>query len=267
MRVNRRTGRRFSAIWAYAVSRGTLNVSMAVQPEAAQQPRVPLSRERVLRAAVELADSRGIEALTMRNLGRELGVEAMSLYNHVANKEDLLNGVVEVVVGEVRAAVDGLEPPGGWKAVMRARILAARDVLLRHPWAPGVMETRTDIPPGLFPHWNSMLGLMLEAGFSIDLAHHAMHALGTRMLGFTRELFVTGDDGQEIDPELTKFQIRQMAVHHPHLAELMRVVSHDAESTLGSACDDQFEFEFGLDLILDGLERLRAAGWREPNGS
>jgi AcrR family transcriptional regulator len=240
---------------------------MAAQPDAAEQPRTPLSRERVLRAAVELADSRGIEALTMRSLGREVGVEAMSLYNHIANKEDLLNGLVEVVVGEVIDAVDGLEPPGGWKAVMRARILAARDVLLRHPWAPGVLESRTDIPPSLLPYYDSLLGLMREAGFSMDLAHHAMHALGTRMLGFTRELFVTGDDDQESDPEWTEIQIRQMAVHHPNLADLMRVVSHDAESTLGSACDDQFEFEFGLDLVLEGLERLRAAGWREPTAS
>jgi AcrR family transcriptional regulator len=214
----------------------------------------------VLRAAVELADERGIDALTMRNLGHELGVEAMSLYNHVANKEDLLDGLVEVVVDEVRAATETIEPPATpaeWKDVLRRRILEARKVLLRHPWAPDVFESRTDIPSTLLPYYDSVLGLMLEAGFSIDLAHHALHALGTRTLGFTRELFVTGGDDHEVAPEVMEMEIRQMAVSFPNLAHLMRAISHDPESTLGSPCDDQFEFEFGLDLILEGLERQR----------
>src|SRR5918995_3465057 len=153
----------------------------AASQESAKTPRLPLTRERVLRAAVELADTRGIESLTMRNLGQELGVEAMSLYNHVANKEAILDGLVEVVVGEVIAAVDEIEPrsdAAGWKDVMRARILAARAVLLRHRWAPDVLESRTDIPPSLVPYYDSVLKLMREAGFSLDLAHHAMHALG-----------------------------------------------------------------------------------------
>jgi AcrR family transcriptional regulator len=240
---------------------------MAAQPDAAEKPRLPLTRERVLRAAVELADARGIESLTMRNLGHELGVEAMSLYNHVANKEDILNGLVEVVVGEIIAAVDEVEPPSsaaGWQDVMRARILAAREVLLRHRWAPDVLESRSDIPPSLLPYFDSQLRLMREAGFSVDLAHHAMHALGSRMLGFTRELFVTGD---ELEPEVMALMLQQMAGRYPHLAELMRAVTHDAGSTLGSGCDDQFEFEFGLDVILDGLERLRAGAWQLHNGS
>jgi AcrR family transcriptional regulator len=241
---------------------------MAAQPDAAERPRLPLTRERVLRAAVELADERGIESLTMRNLGHELGVEAMSLYNHVANKEDVLNGLVEVVVGEVLAAVDEIEPPASaaeWKDVLRRRILAAREILLRHRWAPGVLESRDDIPPSLVPYYDSLLGLMREAGFSLDLAHHAMHALGTRSLGFTRELFVTDD--KDVDPEVAAVMLQQMAGRFPYLTELMRVVSHDADSTLGSGCDDQFEFEFGLDLILDGLERLREAAWRLPDGA
>jgi len=241
---------------------------MAVQPNAAREPRLPLTRERVLRAAVELADTRGIDSLTMRNLGQELGVEAMSLYNHVANKQAVLDGIVEVVVGEVIAAVDEIEPltdAAGWKDVMRARILAAREVLLRHRWAPDVLESRTDLPPSLVPYYDSVLGLMREAGFSLDLAHHAMHALGTRTLGFTRELFVTQD--KDVDPEVAAVMLQQMAGRFPHLTELMRVVSHDTGSTLGSGCDDQFEFEFGLDLLLDGLERLRAAAWSLPDGS
>jgi len=241
---------------------------MAVQPNAAREPRAPLTRERVLRAAVEIADARGIDALTMRNLGHELGVEAMSLYNHVANKQDVLDGLVEVVVGELLAAVEEIEPlPGaaGWKDVMRGRILAAREVLLRHRWAPDLLESRADLPPTLVPYYDALLGLMREAGFSLDLAHHAMHALGSRTLGFTRELFVTED--KDVDPEVAAVMLQQMAGRYPYLTELMRVVSHDPRSTLGSGCDDQFEFEFGLDLILDGLERLRDKAWRLPDRS
>jgi AcrR family transcriptional regulator len=241
---------------------------MAAQPDVTDKPRRPLTRERVLRAAVELADARGIDALTMRNLAKELGVEAMSLYNHVAGKEAILDGVVEVVLDEVVAAVGEIGPPASpaeWKQAMRRRILAAREVLLRHRWAPGVLESRTNAPPTMTQHTDSLLGLMREAGFSIDLAHHAVHALGTRALGFTRELFV-GDD-QDVEPELTPVMLQQMSSRYPYVTELMRVVSHDAASSLGSGCDDQFEFEFGLDLILDGLDRLREAESSLPAGS
>jgi AcrR family transcriptional regulator len=222
----------------------------------------------VLHAAVELADERGIEALTMRNLGQGLGVEAMSLYNHVANKEDILNGIVEVVVGEVLEAVDAIEPPAtpaDWKTVVRARILTARDVLLRHRWAPGVLESRTEMPPSLLGYYETLLALMRGAGFSLDLAHHAMHALGSRSLGFSQELFMNDDDDADDDMAAVMFQ--QMAARYPNLTDLMRIVAHDSDSTLGSGCDDQFEFEFGLDLILDGLERLRDAAWQLPQAS
>jgi AcrR family transcriptional regulator len=234
----------------------------AARSDAAQKPRVPLTRERVLRAAVELADERGIESVTMRSLGHELGVEAMSLYNHVSNKSDVLDGVVEVVAAEVLAAVEEIEPPspGEWKPAMRRRILAAREVLLRHRWAPAVLETRTTAPHAVLRHYDALLGLMLDAGFSLDLAHHALHALGSRTLGFSQELFVAGDD--DVSPEVATAMLQQMAGLYPHLGALVRAVYHDTGSTLGSGCDDQFEFEFGLDLILDGLERLRAAGWQ-----
>jgi AcrR family transcriptional regulator len=232
---------------------------------AAEKQRLPLNRERVLRAAVVLADERGLEALTMRTLGQELGVEAMSLYNHVKNKDDLLDGVIEVVAAELLEAVQQVPPPptpADWKQAMRRRILAARDVLLRHRWAPAVLETRVNAPPSVMAHYDAILGLMLGAGFSIDLAHHAMHALGSRTLGFTRELFVTED--KDVDPEVAALMLQQMAGRYPYLTELMRVVSHDPTSTLGGGCDDQFEFEFGLDVILDGLDRLREANWQSP---
>jgi AcrR family transcriptional regulator len=228
---------------------------MSAEPQAAK--RAPLTRERVLRAAVELADEHGIEALTMRGLGQAVGVEAMSLYNHVANKEAILDGVVEVVVGEVLEAVEGLDPPSDpadWKPAARRRILAAREVFLRHRWAPGVLESRKEMPPGALRYYDGLLGLMLGGGFSADLAHHAMHALGSRALGFSQELF----EDEDVPAETVSLMAQQMAAEYPNLAEMLKTVTHDADTTLGW-CDDQFEFEFGLDLILDGLERLRAA--------
>ena len=227
------------------------------QPDLAEKPRLPLSRERVLRAALELADEHGIDALTMRSLGRELGVEAMSLYNHVANKEAVLDGLVEVVMGEVLEAVDDvrLSSPAEWKPVTRRRILAAREVMLRHRWAPKVLESRTEIPAVLMRYLDGLLGLMLQGEFSADLAHHAMHAFGSRGLGFTQELF---EEDTEMPAETVGMMAEQMAGEYPNLGEMLKVVTHDADTTLGW-CDDQFEFEFGLDLILDGLERLRDA--------
>ena len=213
---------------------------------------------------MELADERGIEALTMRNLGQALGVEAMSLYNHVANKEDILDGVVEVVLGEVGAAAEEIEP-GEWQATLRRRILAAREVLLRHRWAPAVIESRTNMPPTGIRYVDSLLGVMREGGFSVDLAHHAVHALGSRAFGFSQDLFVTADD--DVPPDVMAMMARQIATEHPYVAELMQVVYHDPDSALGSGCDDQFEFEFGLDLLLDGLERLRAAEWQLPKSA
>jgi AcrR family transcriptional regulator len=236
--------------------------------ETAQKQRLPLTRERVLRAGVGLADERGLEALTMRTLGQELGVEAMSLYNHVRNKDDLLDGVVEVVAAELLEAVQEVPPPptpAEWKQAMRARILAARDVLLRHRWAPAVLETRVNAPPSVMQHYDEILGLMLGAGFSIDLAHHAMHALGSRALGFTQELFVSGDD--EVPPEMTALMLQQMAMQYPNLGRLVQAVFHDTGSVLGSGCDDQFEFEFALDLLLDGLDRMREAHWSLPHSA
>jgi AcrR family transcriptional regulator len=218
--------------------------------------REPLSRDRVLRAAVELADEGGVEALTMRRLAQELGVEAMSLYNHAANKEDVLDGMVDVVMTEINEAVSGIEAPSGdWKAAMRRRILAAREVLLRHRWAPAVLESRTAIRPTIMRYYDSLVGLFRAGGFSNDLTHHALHALGSRPLGFTQELW--DDSGEMDDAELELF-IHQMAGEFPHLAAMVKEATHDADTTLGW-CDDQFEFEFALDLLLDGLERLRDA--------
>ena len=228
---------------------------MAIQNAPRTESRTPLTRSRVLTTAVALADRDGIESLTMRSLAHELGVEAMSLYHHVANKDDMLEGIIDVVAAEIQDAVSGLEPPAdgsGWKAAVRRQILTARGVLLRHPWAPGVIETRTTMSPHIVRYYDSILGLMRLGGFSYDLAHHAMHALGSRALGFTQELFdPSGDSGGDDEAAA---MLEQMADQTPYLVEMMMEISHDdPESTLGW-CDDQTEFEFGLDLILDGLE-------------
>lgn len=219
--------------------------------------RRPLNRDRVLRAAVELADGEGVGALTMRRLAQSLGVEAMSLYHHVANKDALLDGVVEVVLGEVNDAVGSLDEPTSpddWRTAMRARVLAARAVMLRHRWAPGVLETRTTISPPVIAYFDSTLGIMVRGGFSYDLAHHAMHALGSRALGFTQELFEpeNPDDSEGQAEEM----MQQIADTFPYLAGMLADAVHGTEGQLGW-CDDQFEFEFGLDVILDGLEQRR----------
>jgi AcrR family transcriptional regulator len=233
---------------------------MSTEAQTRTEPRQPLSKERVLRAAIGIADRHGLESLTMRNLARELGVEAMSLYHHVANKEAVLDGVIDVVVDEIEQAlrtIDAPAPADDWKTALRMRILAAREVLHRHPWAPGVMETRTAVSPAVLRYYDGLLGIMRAGGFSYDLAHHALHALGSRALGFTQELFEAGDADDDDEAAAAMFQ--QMADQLPHLVEMMTQISHDdSDSTLGW-CDDQVEFEFALDLILDGLDRLRDA--------
>jgi len=229
----------------------TIGIEMVTEPT----PRVPLTKDRVLRAAIGLADESGIKTVTMRKLAGELDVEAMSLYYYVANKEELLNGMVDAVVGEIEADCGGFTVPtrnGSWKATLRKRILAARAVMLRHPWAPAVLETRTTMSPRMMRYFDTLLGILLQGGFSYDLGHHAMHALGSRALGFNQELFVPDDEGQGEQNDET---LAAMAQHLPHIIGMLEAVAHDdPDSTLGW-CDDQTEFEFGLDLILDGLER------------
>jgi AcrR family transcriptional regulator len=232
----------------------------ANKPEQAgsgSRARVPLSRERVLRAAVEVADEGGIESVTMRRLADELGAEAMSLYYHVSKKEEILDGLVDVIAREINDAVGQLGPASaddGWKAAARQRILTARKVFLRHPWAPGVFENRAGASPEVLRYYDALVGLMRDGGFSYDLVHHAMHALGSRALGFSQELLEPDGDAGDGPPTAMP---EAMAVLFPHLAGMLAEVAHDdPDSTLGW-CDDQFEFEFGLDLILDGLDAMR----------
>ena len=231
---------------------------MASQAQPGSGTRIPLSRERVLQAGVKLADEGGIESVTMRRLAEELGAEAMSLYYHVANKEDVLDGIADAVAGEINQAVDRAEVPSGganWKTAMRRRILAARQVLLRHPWAPGLFETRTTTSPAIIWHFDGLVGLMRDGGFSYDLAHHALHALGSRALGFSQELF---DPGGGTGPgDAAAAPPADMASQFPHLAAMLGEIAHDDPASTLGWCDDQTEFEFGLDLILNGLDSLR----------
>jgi AcrR family transcriptional regulator len=224
---------------------------MATKIDEEAQPRIPLSKERILRAAVALADEGGVESISMRKIAEELDVVPMALYRHVANKDEMLNGMLDVVVGEIDPPDTGVD----WKTAMRRRILSARRVLLRHPWASRVIETRGDPTPAVIEYMDQMIGLFRAGGFSIDLTHHAMHAMGSRMLGFSQELF---DDTADVDPAVEADMYRAMADRYPNIAELVEIVMHDDASVVGGrGCDDQFEFEFALDLMLDGLERLR----------
>lgn len=231
---------------------------MATRTDVRAEPRRPLNRDRVLDAAVEFADREGIDALSMRRLGQDLGVEAMSLYNHVANKEDLLNGIVDKLMIEVQARCVDLEPPASpedWKRAVRDRITIARSVMVNHPWAPRVIETRTEMSPSLIGYFDAILGEMRAGGFSYDLAHHAMHALGSRAIGFTQELF---EPETEEDERAGAAMLEQMADVFPNLIGMINEIAHDPEEDSIGWCDDQTEFFFALDLLLDGLERLNA---------
>ena len=209
--------------------------------------RTPLTRERVLRSAVALADEGGVEAVSMRRLGQELGVEAMALYRHVRNKDDLYDGIIERIVGEIERP----DPAGPWKAVLREQVMAARQVMLRHPWARRVFEVRGTGGVAVIDYIESVLAILRGGGFSLDLAHHTLHVLDSRIFGFNQDLF--DDSGRaEPSPDVAEMFGPAMAARFPRVTELAMSVSH--EGVLGR-CDDDVEFAFGLDLILDGLER------------
>jgi AcrR family transcriptional regulator len=214
-----------------------------------------------MRAAVALADRVGIEALSMRKLADELGVVPMALYKHVANREELLDGMVEAIVGEIDPPTAGAD----WKSAVRGRVLSARRALQRHPWARQAMETRTTKTPAVLDYMDSFIGMFRAGGFSIDLTHHVMHAIGGRMWGFTQELF---DDAPRpgtappdpMPPEAQAAMMQQMAARYPNILAVAMASAHE-DSAVGQGCDDQFEFEFALDTLLDGFERLHQQGW------
>ena len=223
---------------------------MATSRTPREAARAPLTRDRVLRRAIELADEDGIESLSMRKLGRELGVEAMSLYNHVANKDDLLDGLADIVVGEIEV------PSGGedWKAAQRRRAISARQMLARHPWAGGLIESRSNPSPSRSRYPEAVIGSLREAGFSVEMAVHAFFTLDSYIYGFAVQ-------AQNL-PSGTPEEIAGMAEgilgglpaqEYPYLREVIE----DYVMKTGYHYED--EFAFGLELILDGLERVRGA--------
>ena len=231
---------------------------MATKIEERSRERAPLTRDRILETAVALADGGGVDSISMRRIAQELGVVPMALYKHVANKDELLDGMIDVVVGEIDPPLLGVD----WKTAMRERILAARRALLRHPWAARVIESRGEPTLTVIGYLDSMMGILLSGGFSVDLMHHALHVMGSRILGFSQDLF---DDAASMPEEEAKAMWTGLAEVYPNIAALAGAyftgqISHDEGSVVGGACDDQFEFEFALDLMLDGLERLRASG-------
>ena len=201
-------------------------------------------------AAVELADRDGIGSISMRRLAQELGVEAMSLYTHVRNKDDLLDGMADAVISQIPLAGGP-----GWKTSLRHMALAARKVMLRHPWAPRVIETRTAPGPAALGYINAVLGTLREGGFTIAQAHQAIHILGSRALGFAQALFDDSGDG-DLDPQTAAQLQSQLGATHPYVVEMALAVTHSG--ALGP-CDDAAEFAFALDFILDGLDRLQGS--------
>jgi AcrR family transcriptional regulator len=210
-----------------------------------------LTRERVLRAAVELADRGGLEGLTMRRLADELGAGAMSLYHYVPNKEELLDGMVDLVIGEI-------EPPatdGDWKTEMRRRAVSMREALLRHPWAVGLIEGRMTPGPANFRFHDAALGCLREAGFSIETTVQALSVQDAYIYGFAlQEKNLPFDNPEESAAvaETHAAQVDDLAKHFPYLAEI--VAGHVA--TVGY--DFGEAFEYGLELILDALDKRRA---------
>ena len=221
---------------------------MASQPKPIAEARAPLSRKRVLEAAIGLADEAGIGSLTMRRLAQELGVEAMTLYYYVSNKDDILNGMVDIVVGEIELPSPGAD----WKAAIRRTAISAYEVLQLHPWAASLMLSSSGISQSRLRYMDGLLGSLRQAGFSAEMTDHGYHALESHIIGFT--LWVVGmnlGSQEELAALATDFLRDLPRDRLPYLAE------HTEQHLKPRNPDDEGEFAFGLDLILDGLERIR----------
>jgi AcrR family transcriptional regulator len=220
---------------------------MPIEPGSNAERRVPLSRERVLRAAVAVADQSGIDSLTMRRLGQELGVEAMSLYNHVSNKDAILDGVVDLVLSDIEV------PPTGthWKTAMRQRAISAHEVLLTHPWAAMLIMSRFNIGPGMTRYLDATLGRLREGGFSITGALDAWNTLDSHLYGFTLQELNLPFEVEQTQQVSADVLGQLPADEYPHVVEVITEIMQSGRKE---------DFEFGLDLILDGLERTLDQG-------
>lgn len=212
--------------------------------------RPPVTRERILDTAFALADEGGLEALSMRRIGRALGVEGMALYNHVTNKEDILDGIVERVL----AAIPLPATTGDWKSEMRERAVAARRLFLRHPWAIGLLEARhAGSSPARLGYYDAVLGCLRRAGFTPSLSMRAFSIIDSFLYGsILQELSLPFDDSGSLE-EVGEDLLRQMADAYPHLTEA-------TVQAMETGWDYSEQFQSGLDLILDGLESHRDAG-------
>ena len=224
---------------------------------AIRSKRKPLTKDRLLAASVAIADAEGVASVTMRRVSAAVGVEAMSLYHHLPGKEALLDGLVDTVSAEIEELVRIVEESGGqmdWQQTLRRRFLTARTVMLRHPWAPGLLSTRTTIPVSVYAIYEALLATMVEGGFSYHLAHRALHSFGSMPLGFVQEVFTpaaAGGDAHKMD----EAELVQMAEMLPHVTAMMASEIHDKDGDSLGWCDSQDEFEFTLDLLLDGFAR------------
>lgn len=223
---------------------------MVMQTTRGGRRRVPLTRGRVLDAAMSLADQGGIDSLTMRRLGQELGVEAMAVYYHFAGKDEVVDGIVDLVHAEIEVRSDSAD----WSSAMRRRAISARDALTRHPWAATLMESRRNPGPASLHHHDAVIGCLRSAGFSVEMAAHAFSLLDSYIYGFAQQQaslpFETGDQAATVAEGI----LRDFPMDaYPHLAEM--AVQH----VMKPGYDYANEFTFGLELILDGLERARAS--------
>jgi AcrR family transcriptional regulator len=212
----------------------------------------PLSRERILRAAMRLADEGGIESLSMRKLATELGVKAMSLYNHVENKDDLLDSLIDMVIGEIEVPDFDVD----WQTAMRRRAISAHEVLLRHPWATMPIVSRVNVGPAMLRYVNATLGCLHEAGFSLEMADWAWNAIDSHIYGFTLQKlnfpFDEKDYSQAAEQGLGLLPVDK----YPYLNRL-------AHQVIEGGYDGVYDFEFGLELILNGLNKFRDRGGSE----
>lgn len=211
--------------------------------------RRPLSRDRVLECAVALADDSGIAALTIRTLAQSMGTKPMSLYYYVANKDEILDGIVDMVFSEIELPVPG----GDWRGEMRRRAHGVRSALRRHPWAVGLLESRSAPGPATLRHHEATLATLREAGFSVQLTAHAYALLDSYIYGFALQEAALPFEGRDTAAEITKPIMERFST-----GEYPRMVEIAVEHVLKPGYDFGDEFEFGLNLVLDGLERLKA---------
>jgi AcrR family transcriptional regulator len=224
---------------------------MPIRTRPRDEPRLPVTRQRVLRAALSLADRDGVGSLSMRKIAQELGVEAMSLYHHVANKNAILDGIIDTVFSEIAVPSDA----ANWRVAMRERAISAREALLRHRWAIGLMESRSTPGPATLRHHDAVLGVLRNAGFPVELAAHAFSVLDSYIYGFVlQETNLPFGTSEELEAVAEQILGHLPADDYPYFSEIA------VEHALRPGYDYGNEYEFGLDLILDGLDLALGSG-------